>query len=125
MLDSAGMKAVLIEYIEAFNAADAQRIVALFADDAIVEDPYGSRPLRGRAAVADFYAMATATGARLEIVAPPRGSHGNAATISFVVHATFQGGPMRFDVTDVMTFNAAGKIERMQAFWGPDDMRPA
>jgi steroid delta-isomerase len=61
-------------------------------------------------------------GARLELMAPPRGSHGNSASISFRVHITAQDGrPAHIDVTDVMDFDAAGKILRMRAYWGADD----
>lgn len=53
----------------AFNAADAGRVVALFADDATVEDPVGSPVVAGREAILAFYRHATSLGARLDLVA--------------------------------------------------------
>jgi len=54
-------------------------------------------------------------------MAPPRGSHGDSASISFRVHIAGQGEAAHIDVTDVMDFDAAGKIVRMRAYWGADD----
>lgn len=121
---SAAMKTTLLDYVAAFNAADAERVVALFADDATVEDPVGSPVIAGRERILAFYRHATSLGARLEVAAPPRGSHGNAAALSFAVYARMQGHSVRIDVTDVMTFGADGRITGMRAFWGPDDVHP-
>ena len=122
MNTSENMKARLVDYIEAFNAADATRVVALFADNASIEDPVGTPLKEGKSEIETFYTYATSVGARLELMAPPRGSHGNSASISFRVHITAQDGrPAHIDVTDVMDFDAAGKILRMRAYWGADD----
>jgi len=122
MNTSENMKARLVDYIEAFNAADASRVVALFADNASIEDPVGTPLKEGKSEIETFYTSATSVGARLELMAPPRGSHGNSASISFRVHITAQDGrPAHIDVTDVMDFDAAGKILRMRAYWGADD----
>ncbi|MGF7130090.1 steroid delta-isomerase [Paraburkholderia sp. EB58] len=125
MNTSENMKARLLEYIEAFNADDAQRVVALFADEASIEDPVGTPVKQGKSEIAQFYGYATSLGARLELVAPPRGSHGSSATISFRVHTVMEGQPAHIDVTDVMDFDAAGKIVRMRAYWGRDDYHVA
>ena len=125
MTDTTKMKAQLREYIEAFNSNDAARVVALFSDHATVEDPVGTPLKRGREEIAAFYGHATTVGARLELVAPPRGSHANAATISFKVHMTGPTGPAHIDVTDVMEFDAHGKIVSMRAYWGADDYHVA
>ena len=65
---SENMKARLVDYIEAFNAADAARVVALFADNASVEDPVGTPLKDGRSEIETFYTYATSVGARLELV---------------------------------------------------------
>lgn len=123
--DTEHMKARLREYVEAFNANDAARVAALFADNATVEDPVGTPVKRGRDEIDAFYGHATTVGARLELVAPPRGSHANAATITFKVHIAGPNGPAHIDVTDVMEFDAQGKIASMRAYWGPDDYHRA
>nr|WP_011297680.1 nuclear transport factor 2 family protein [Cupriavidus necator] len=122
MVDNATRKATLQQYVERFNAADAQGVAALYADDATVEDPVGGEVIAGRDAIRAFYRHTTSLGARLEVMAPPRGSHGDAAALTFSVHVRMEGRPARIDVTDVMTFGADGRIRSMRAYWGPDDL---
>lgn len=122
MNDEQAMKAAMQAYIDHFNAADLEGLVALYADDATVEDPVGTPPREGRAAITEFYRMALQTGARLQLAAPIRASHANAAAMAFDVQLTMPEGPSEIRVIDVMTFNDAGKFQSMQAYWGPSDM---
>lgn len=122
MPDSAAMKAMLLAYAERFNAGDAEGVAALYADDATVEDPVGAQPIVGKAAILAFYQHTTSLGARLDVVAPPRGSHANAGALTFSVHVEMEGKPARIDVTDIMTFAADGRFQSMRAHWGPDDV---
>ncbi len=47
---------VLVErYLARHGANDLEGVVALFDDDATLEDPVGAPILRGRAAIRDFY----------------------------------------------------------------------
>lgn len=120
MPDSATMKSVMQRYVDLVSAWDAAAVADLFADDATVEDPVGTPVLQGKAAIRHFYQEAVKTGCKLELVAPIRGSQGNSAAMAFNVKiptATIR-------VIDVMTFDEAGKISSMRAFWGPDDYIP-
>ncbi|CEI80991.1 steroid Delta-isomerase [Oceanobacillus oncorhynchi subsp. incaldanensis] len=121
-MDNATMKKALHAYVDAFNANDIERLIALFSDEASVEDPVGTPPKTGRKEVEAFY-KESISGARLELLAPPRGSYRNAAAITFAVHTEKEGQPIRIDVTDVMTFDSNGKIATMHAYWGPDDIQ--
>jgi steroid delta-isomerase len=121
-MDEKQMKAAMQEYIDAFNRVDVDSIVNLYADDASVEDPVGSPPKVGKAAIAEFYQMAIKTGARLSLAAPIRGSHGNAAAMAFDVQLNMPEGSAVIRVIDVMTFNDAGKFSSMRAYWGQGDM---
>ncbi|GGQ05174.1 steroid delta-isomerase [Actinomadura coerulea] len=112
------MKQALQTYVDAFNAADAVTVCGLYADDAVIEDPVGHPPISGRAAIEEFYANAIAGGAKLTLDAPVRGSHGDRAAMAFTVDVP----GLRVRAIDVMTFNAEGKIVRMEAHWGPDDI---
>lgn len=122
MIDELGMKRALQAYIDHFNAANPQAIAALFADDATVEDPVGSPTMKGREAIDAFYRKSVATGARLKLAAPIRGSHGNAAAMAFDVELNMPQGPAVIRVIDTFTFDAAGRFTSMRAFWGPGDM---
>ncbi|GAB3660765.1 nuclear transport factor 2 family protein [Actinocorallia lasiicapitis] len=113
------MKAVLQSYVDGFAAGDAAALAALYTDDAVIEDPVGHPEITGRAAIEEFYAGAVASGAKITLDAPIRGSHGAKAAMAFTVDVP---GLLRIRVIDTMTFDAAGKITRMEAFWGPEDI---
>jgi len=117
------MKQVLQAYVDAYNRSDLDALVALFADDATVEDPYGTPAKVGREQVSEFYKGAMATGAKLTLSAPIRGSHGDAAAMAFdAVINTPQGDIIAASVIDVMTFDDNGKIKSMRAYFGPSDL---
>lgn len=124
MPDEAQMKAALQGYIDGFNAADLGAILGLFADDAVVEDPVGTPPITGDQ-LKEFYGRGVDMGTRLTLDAPIRGSHGNCAAMAFTVHTVVGGTPVIIQSLDVMTFNDAGKISHMRAYWGPGDYRTA
>lgn len=117
------MKQAMQAYIDLYNQDDLEGVVGLYADDATVEDPVGTPVKSGKAAIRDFYKFAMTTGARLSLVAPIRGSHGNSAAMPFDVTLNYQGSRMVIRVIDVMTFDAAGKFTSMRAYWGPGDMQ--
>ena len=118
------MKAVLQRYIDGFNAEDPRAIAELFADDATVEDPVGSEPIRGREAIAEFYREAVATGAKLTLETPVRGSQADYAAMAFSIDLEYEGQPTRIRAIDVMRIDESGRIASMQAFWGPEDVEP-
>jgi len=113
------MKAALQNYIDTFNRGSPADVAALYAEDATVEDPVGSPPKRGRAEILAFYSHSMATGAKLSLDAPIRGSHGNAAAMAFSARV----GPLTVRVIDVMTFDEAGKFTSMKAYFGPSDLQ--
>jgi len=112
------MKAAMQAYIDAFNSGSADAVAALYAADATVEDPVGSPLKRGLEQIRGFYTHSIATGAKLSLDAPVRGSHGNAAAMAF----TARIGPVRVHVIDIMTFDEAGKFTSMKAYFGPGDI---
>ncbi len=121
MPDTDSMKAAMRAYIDRFNAGDLEGVLALYADNASAEDPVGTPLHQGKGALRFFYAEALKTGGRLELVAPMRGSRGNAAAMAFDVKLNLPTGPATVRVIDVMTFDDEGRIASMRAFWGPDD----
>lgn len=124
MLNETTMREAMQAYIDRFNAQDLAGIVALYSDEATLEDPVGSPPKSGRAQIQTFYKAALETGAKLTLATPIRASHGNAAAMAFDVRLSMAHGPSMIRVIDVMTFNAAGQFTSMRAYWGPGDMQP-
>jgi steroid Delta-isomerase len=118
----AAMKQALQAYIDAFNRVDVEGIIALYADNATVEDPVGSEVKAGKQKIAEFYRMAIKSGAKLKLAAPIRASHGNSAAMAFDVELNMPQGRAVIRVIDVMSFDEQGKFASMRAYWGPSDM---
>jgi steroid delta-isomerase len=98
-------------------AHDRQDWLALFGDDALVEDPVGSPPHCGRAAIREFY-RASAGAVRLELEGRVRnaGNEGAAAMIA----RPAADPTMRVETLDVMVFRDDGLIASMRAYWSGD-----
>jgi len=117
------IREVVNHYVKLMNAGDSDAIADLYTGDATLEDPVGSEPLAGRAAIRDFYAAA-AGAVVLELSGPVRVCGHEAA---FPMLATVGAGERRscLDIIDLMTFDEDAQIRSMRAFWSPDRMRPA
>jgi steroid delta-isomerase len=112
------LKALAQGYIDALNGRSADRVVALFREDATIEDPVGTPPWRGRAEIEAFYGSALDQVLRVEVQTAPRGSYGEAAAYAFRVHLSNR----TLDVIGVLTFDEAGLIRSMRAYHGPSDL---
>lgn len=116
------MREAMQAYADRINSGDQQGILALFAPNAVIEDPVGSEPKRG-AQIADWFADTVAFGTRIEPVVPIRGSHAHAAALVFdVTFRTLEGARIRIRSLDVCTFDADARITSLCAYWGPEDM---
>lgn len=115
-------KALLQAYVDGFNNADAEALIALFADDAVIEDPVGTAPKRG-AEIAAWFRQGVAMEARLQLDTPIRGSHGNAAAMAFTLHMVQDGQPVSVRSLDVIEVDAAGLIARLEGYWGEGDVQ--
>lgn len=106
-------------YVAAFDAADPEMVVGLFAPDATVEDPVGTPPHVGHEAIRTFYANSMTTGAKLKLEGPVRIA-GDAAAFAF--HVIFDDPNMRVDVIDLFKFGEDGRVVSMKAFFGATNM---
>lgn len=109
-------------YVDNITAGNLGAVVALFAEDAVVEDPVGSEPARGHGALREFYTMACDSVGRMELEGNVRvrGSWGACAMLAYPKGAE---DSMVIETLDVMRFNEAGKITSMKAYWGDTNMR--
>lgn len=117
-MDTNAKIAVVDDYVRAFENADIAIIRSLFAADATVEDPVGTDLHEGLDAICTFYQAALDSGAKLALTGTPRCA-GNAVAFPFQVRLP----GMVMDVIDVFEFNQAGKIVRMRAYWGADNIQ--
>lgn len=121
MPDPVKMEAAVHEYVAAFDAGSPERVAALFAEDATVEDPVGSPPHVGREAILAFYTASMQTGAKLKLDGPVR-LCGPYAAFAFNVHLHWDGTDKRVDVIDTFRFNEANQVVEMRAYFGPSNM---
>lgn len=121
MTDAKTMEAAVHEYVAAFDAGSPERVAALFSDDASVEDPVGTEPKVGQAAILEFYTASMQTGAKLKLEGPIRVC-GPYAAFAFSVLLNLGGKDMHVDVIDTFKFNDDGKVVEMRAYFGPTNM---
>ncbi len=124
MPDADRMVAAVEAYVTSYNRGDLDGICAVFAEDAVVEDPVGTPPRIGQAALREFFAVGVAAGARLTLDGPVRCAAGHAA-FPFHVDLHWDGTDTRIDVIDVFAFDAHGKVTGMTAYFGPANMGAA
>jgi steroid delta-isomerase len=114
------IRATVQKYVELVGSASAVEIAALYRDDATVEDPVGTTPHVGRAAITKFYEvfdqLERSTELRTVRIA------GDSAAFSLHVVTRFGEQTYTVDPIDVMTFDEDAKISSMRAFWSQDDM---
>ncbi|WP_280446761.1 nuclear transport factor 2 family protein [Nocardia brasiliensis] len=108
-------------YLDALCGNDLDSLIALFADDVTWEDPVGSEPVRGRAALRKIYAPVVGNfSAQLDT--PIRGSHANRAAMAFTFEADLDGTRSRARAIDIITVNDNGRITGLQAYWSIGDV---
>ena len=129
-MDHAKMLAAVQAYFDRFNTQDPDGIADLYADDAVVVDPYPTAPKEGREAILAFYTAAVKSNSTLVQEGTTRIS-GNRAAFAFTVHVgglsdeskvtdvELPMGKMQIDVIDIFEFNEDGKVTSMTAHWDP------
>ncbi|HVM96325.1 MAG TPA: nuclear transport factor 2 family protein [Candidatus Acidoferrales bacterium] len=115
------IRKVLQSYVDLMTAGDHEAIVALYADNATVEDPVGSEPRRGKEQIRELYRNASGR-VRLEL-------EGRVRVVSNIGAAAMLAYPagmenMVVDTIDIMTFDEDGLITSMKAYWSPDTIHP-
>ena len=115
------MEAAVHAYVEAFAKGDPELAVAIFAENARIEDPIGTPPHVGSEAIRAFYTASMATGATLHLSGPVRVAAAHAA-FAMQVRLHWDGKDMAIDVIDTFAFDDAGKVTAMKAYFGPGNM---
>ncbi len=115
------IRAVLQRYCALMTSGESEAIVAMYTEDATVEDPVGSTPRSGKEEIRELYKNAAGR-LRLELEGNVRvvGNIGAAAMLAYP--AGMEG--MVVDTIDIMTFNDEGLITSMRAYWSPDTIHP-
>lgn len=110
---------IVQHYLETVASGSAAEVADLYAADGTLEDPVGSDPKRGRSEIAEFYGALATLDISTELI------HLRAAGLEAAFHfrVITKAGDQVFTIEpiDVMTFNDAGEITSMRAFWAPQD----
>jgi steroid Delta-isomerase len=113
-----------IASLDAVRAKDREGWLALFTDDAVVEDPVGKSPLdpsgqghRGRAAIARFYDEVIARNEAFDYRI--RESHlcGNVASAATFTITGADARQGELDLVTIHRMSADGRIAALRAFW--------
>ena len=117
------IRATADSYIAALEAGDLGAVMALYADNATVEDPVGGGTVHdGAAAVREFYATVVAM--KIDGKVLEARVCGNELLFNFEITTHFDAeNSATINVWDHMVHNDEGKVTSMRAFWTPENMR--
>lgn len=107
-------------YLRGLNEKDLDGILNLYAENGSVEDPVGSKVVKGMAGLREFYGGAVTMDLDLKRTGPVRIA-GVEAAFPFELVMEVNGVKMKSQIIDVFRFDDQGKIVQMRAFWGPSN----
>jgi steroid Delta-isomerase len=104
-------------YAAAWGSDDRAAWLSTFAESATQEDPVGARVRRGHAEIGEFWDTAMAAYDSIEIV--PRNVFvvGNEAAMEWTIVAVTGRADVTLTGVDVFTFDNAGNITSVRAYW--------
>jgi steroid delta-isomerase len=126
MADPESINATIDAYMAAFSAGDRDAYLGCFAESAWIEDPVGSPRRQGQEGIGAFWDETHGLSEVIEL--RPLGLRvviGNEATFTMQARPTIGDTTYALDIIDHMTFDDAGRIATMRAFFDPTTMRPA
>lgn len=108
------------EYFAALRSMDPDRWVRTFAEDAQSQDPVGTPPMRGRAALHNFLTGVLSLFNELGLTEDYVFVAGNSAAVKWTGRGIGRNGAhVTFHGVDVIDCNADGEIVSVLAFWDP------
>jgi steroid Delta-isomerase len=126
MPDAEQIRATVQRYTEVFSAGDKEGYLALFAEDATLEDPVGGEVHRGRDALAAFFDATRSMTPEIELVVTgPVRVAGQEAAFPGEARPTFGDAKMAIPVVDTLRVDGDGLITQLRAYWDAADLRPA
>jgi steroid delta-isomerase len=108
-------------YLGLVSAGSADDVAELYTSDATLEDPVGGGEVHiGRQAITGFYKNIEAAECTAEMVTLRVGGH--EAAFYWKLTVGMGESKMVIDIISVMTFDDAGSITSMKAYWGPENV---
>lgn len=112
--------AIVRRYVELIGTGSADSLTELFSDDASIEDPVGSQPRVGRAAIHEFFESLEGLDRSSELLALRVA--GNEAAFQFAITFDAGSGRTRLAPIDTMVFDEHGKIAGVRSYFGQSDV---
>jgi steroid Delta-isomerase len=112
----------LDQYVETINGRDPSAIAALFTEDAVQADPASNPPNVGREAIAAFFSGSIAASEQWTFRAKEVHTCAANVAIDFEIAVQTGGATMTIAGIEVFTFDDAGKIQSLSAYWDDADM---
>lgn len=123
MASADDITSVVRNYLDEVATGTGTSIAALFTPEATVEDPVGSDPRVGTAAITEFYGALEQATRKTKLLALKVA--GNSAAFHFRVITIAGEQTITVEPIDVMTFDEQSRITSMRAFWSNDDLTVA
>ena len=114
--------AAMQQYVDSITEGDLESILDIFSDDAVVEDPVGSEPKRGKDALREFYQMTIESVETMILEGNPR-ARDQWGACAMLAYPAGMDGKMEVETLDVMEFDEAGKVVAMTAYFGDKNLR--
>ena len=112
------IEAAVEEYFNAVGAFDVQRYVNTFAPDGVLEDPVGTPPIQGTAAISAFITSIIAPFSQIKHKIQDINVCGHEAAVNWKLHlTTTTGKKITIDGMGVFNFNQSGKLQSVREFW--------
>lgn len=125
MISAQQIQTTMAHYVELVDAGDIDGILALYSEDATVEDPVGQPPIQGLADIERFYRQGLgASKVSATLTGPVRATLNGCGAMPFRVDMQWAGQPCSLHVIDVMEFDDDGKIRSMKAYWSEANIGP-
>lgn len=109
------------EHFNAWNAKDKERWLANFADEIVMEDPYGGPHKEGRAALELSWDNSFKEGSEWRL---NRGltqiCHDQAAVVDRI-EGTYDGKPFTLDSIEIFTVDDDGKVCHIRSYFNPPE----
>ncbi|MGA8255052.1 MAG: nuclear transport factor 2 family protein [Nocardioides sp.] len=113
-------EATVRTYLALVATGTADEIADLYSNDAVLEDPVGATPLRGRDEIRAFYATIEGLSITTDLVTLR--SSGGQAAFHFRIATDTGAGIALMEPLEVMEFDEDGKITSMRAWWNDSDL---
>lgn len=113
---------IVDSYLNALAATDLKGVLALYSENATVEDPVGTDPIQGQQALSEFYERAVGWVYEAKRIGEVRCAN-NEVVFAFEVKSEVEGNRFAIEVIDHFIFDEQGKIKSMRAFWSDTNMR--